>query len=508
MLCPNCEAENRDDAKFCDECGFPLGGAIARAAAVQTTHDEPPAQSPVESWPQDFDPFDLSTSIADETPSSASISGDVAPVEAEYASEAASEPVAIEHNESSVEVFEATLAFDQDEAAKTQVVVSEETPAQSDPGFDDQDHFDDDVFAGFDSPVDDAYGFYDASNGANSYTAPQTPGHTMQMPRVDADPQQSARRDFRIAASTSKRTPKALLIVIAIAAVAVIAAAVTFAIGLWGGVAVPDVTGMTENDARSVLEDNGFTVRSTQVKSDDTEGLVLIMDPAAGSRAAEGTEVVIHIATARFVPDIVGKSYDDAKALLDEAGYENVRYEKVKSTDKENVVLSVTPDAGTRAKSTMEITVGVSEAYRVPDISGLDLNAAQQAVTAGGLVPQVVYVDTQEYPEGTILGTTPEANTKVSEGDYVSIKVARARAAELVALTEKMFAAGETATVGGTSIAVDSVDAVSYLGDDTVAFKVTGRPFATLMGETVYGSPQTIEGQVVYSEDNEVLSIS
>ena len=26
MKCPNCETENRESAKFCDECGFPLLG--------------------------------------------------------------------------------------------------------------------------------------------------------------------------------------------------------------------------------------------------------------------------------------------------------------------------------------------------------------------------------------------------------------------------------------------------------------------------------------------------
>ena len=39
MRCPNCENENRDQAKFCDECGFPLTGAIARAA-IEPLPDE------------------------------------------------------------------------------------------------------------------------------------------------------------------------------------------------------------------------------------------------------------------------------------------------------------------------------------------------------------------------------------------------------------------------------------------------------------------------------------
>ena len=494
MQCPNCETENRDDAKFCDECGFPLGGAGARNVAAPSDATAPKAEAYNDSrnsehaldressklqddgFERQFDDFDKDVfEDFSDSPSEEGVSSEADAVDE------------IQSNET--QVIE-DLAADE-----TQSLGSMRAPEE-------------DRFAGFAKQAEDDYGYVSESAQTSSFYGnyePQ-PDHTMQMPRVERDSAPS-NRDFRASAPV-KRTPKAALVVIAVAAVAVVVAIVTFAFGLWGGVAVPDVTGMTESDARSVLEENGFSVRSTQVKSDDTEGLVLIMDPAGGSRAAEGSEIVIHIATARFVPDIVGKSYDEAVKLLEEAGYENVRYEKVKSADEEDVVLSVSPEAGTRAKSSMEIVVGVSEAYRVPDISGLDLTAAEEAITKGGLIPSVVYVDTQDYPEGTILGTTPEANTKVAEGDYVTINVAQARGAELVSLTQQMFVAGTTATIGGTDFAIDSVDSVEYIGDDTVSFKVTGRPFATLMGETVYGTTQSIEGQVVYSADNEVLSIS
>ena len=508
MQCPNCEAENRDDAKFCDECGFPLGGAIARAAAASNSRasvpvqdepsfdafiDEPQVlQTPDEEPPSEQESFDDELFSFDDVDPLAGIDP-LAGVPAEEPFDpGVTSPISSAAPKAAAEAAPTVVFPEKDWTENATEAIGG------------------DSFAGFSTPAEETeFAFFDEDPMKDFYAEsnPASPSSTMQMPRVagEASP---ASRDFRVSSSVSRRPPKAVLIVVGLVAVAVTVAVVTFVLGLWGGVAVPDVTGMTENDARAVLEESGFSVRSTQVKSDDTEGLVLVMDPVAGSRAAEGSEVIIHIATARFVPDIVGKSYDEAKALLDEAGYENVKYEKVKSTGPENVVLSVSPEAGTRAKSSMEVIVGVSEAYRVPDISGMDLSAAQEAITKSGLVPQVVYVDTQEQPEGTILGTTPAANTKVSEGDYVSINVARARGAELVSLTEQMFSPGSTATIGGTSIAIDSVDSVSYLGDDTVSFKITGRPFATLMGETVYGSPTTVEGQVVWSDDNEVVSIS
>ena len=65
---------------------------------------------------------------------------------------------------------------------------------------------------------------------------------------------------------------------------------------------LPDVVGMTQSDAVYVLESKGFAVHEEKIKSDDTEGVVLLMDPVAGSREEEGSEVTIHVSEARTIP--------------------------------------------------------------------------------------------------------------------------------------------------------------------------------------------------------------
>ena len=37
MICPNCQSENKDGAKFCNDCGFPLTGRMAAVAAASTS---------------------------------------------------------------------------------------------------------------------------------------------------------------------------------------------------------------------------------------------------------------------------------------------------------------------------------------------------------------------------------------------------------------------------------------------------------------------------------------
>ena len=39
MNCPNCHSENKDGAKYCNECGFPLSGRIAEVAAAASGDD-------------------------------------------------------------------------------------------------------------------------------------------------------------------------------------------------------------------------------------------------------------------------------------------------------------------------------------------------------------------------------------------------------------------------------------------------------------------------------------
>ena len=476
MQCPNCGTDNRDGAKFCDECGFPIGGDAARAAFT-------PAKAGMGGQGKDAP------------------EGDDAPDADENAPDVGERPARAGRPDTSAPDLTAVLDSLEDDssghgaAGETQVI---EQGAQSS---DVTRAFDEDDFAGFSKTPDDGFSF---DSPLSSHDA----GFTMKMPRVEGEqPEQS--HDFMASSTVPKKShAKAIGIAVAVVVVALAAVAAAYFMGLWGGKVIPDVAGMTETDARAILEESGFTVRATQVKSDDTEGLVLIMDPAAGTRAPESSEVVIHVASARLVPDIVGKTSAEAAALLAEAGYDNVTFEKVRHDGDEDVVLSVEPAAGERAKSYSEVKVSVSEPFKVPDISGMSWDEAIAAIEEAGLEYQVVYVNTEYYAEGSIINTTPEAGAVVSEGAYVSINIAQSRATVLTSLTQNLLVPGSTVNVNGYDFTIDALNSVSYLGNDTVAFSFTGRPYVSLLGEVIHASSQTVNGQVVWSPSNEVVSIS
>ena len=278
------------------------------------------------------------------------------------------------------------------------------------------------------------------------------------------------------------------------------------------GKMLPDVVGMTQSDAVYVLESKGFAVHEEKIKSDDTEGVVLLMDPVAGSREEEGSEVTIHVSEARTIPDVAGKQRDEAAALLEKDGFEKVSFVTEKSNEREGLVLGIAPEAGSKAAAGTEITVTVAVPFTVPDVKGKTWDEASKMLTDEGYEPVASYVYDDSVPAGTVLGTTPEADAKADSGSTVTVSVALSRGAELeqaaLSYLGGLRDSGSTVTVGGTAYLVESVDAVKYEGGETTSFTITGKAVTSLDGETVYGSSKQKSGAIVWTSDNAIASIS
>ena len=265
---------------------------------------------------------------------------------------------------------------------------------------------------------------------------------------------------------------------------------------------------MTQADATYMLEGKGFTVRATQVKSDDTEGLVLLMDPGAGMRQEEGTEVVIHVAVARTIPEVVGKTEADARALLEKEGYEQVKTVAQKSDEAEGSVLAIDPVPGTKAKAAAPVTLTVAQPYTVPDVSGSSWDDAAATLEAEGYVAASAYTYTEDVPEGTIVSTDPAAGTKLASGSTVTAYIAKSRAAELEGAASSYLQGAGTLDIGGTSYEIVSVDSVKYAGGNAVSFTVTAQAVTTLDGEVVRGSAKQKSGTITFNDANEIVSVA
>lgn len=322
-------------------------------------------------------------------------------------------------------------------------------------------------------------------------------------------------KDDKKPESKSKRLPGskiAAIVALVVVLAAGVAGGVTYQMELWGGKIVPDVTGMTQADATYMLQNKGFTVRSTTVPSDSTEGLVLLMDPGAGARQQEGAEVVIHVSTSRTVPKVVGSSQDSALKALSDNGFENVDVQLERSDEPEGTVLSVSPEEGEKAKASTGITLKVAQAYTVPDVSGMSYNQAVQAIKDAGLSSTAVYVYSETASEGAIMGVEPAAGSKVPSDTVVVVSLAKSRASELTAAARSYLTSTTLTASDGSSFTVSSVDSVSYQGNDTVAFTASGKASksVSVLGQTisVAGNSKQVSGTITFDSSNNVASVS
>ncbi|WP_433546653.1 Stk1 family PASTA domain-containing Ser/Thr kinase [Streptomyces sp. CA-294286] len=129
--------------------------------------------------------------------------------------------------------------------------------------------------------------------------------------------------------------------------------------------AVPDVMEQTENRARKRLTDAGFEVQVKQAESEKPAGTVIRQSPDGGEQAAKGSEVVITIAKTKQleVPPLSGQTYEAAEKILKDLGFQNVAKREEESADKPpNTVIGQSPNGNTKATPDTAVILTVAKA--------------------------------------------------------------------------------------------------------------------------------------------------
>ena len=221
-----------------------------------------------------------------------------------------------------------------------------------------------------------------------------------------------------------RRLPRWALVLIAVLVVAAAAgvAYLTYASELWGGKTVPEVVGLSEQDARERLEAAGFAVKVEYRAGDGDFGTVLSVDPAEGVRADPAAGVTLVVAGERVIPSVVGLSEEEATQALYDAGAANVVVARQNSDEAAGTVLAVDPAEGSAFVSTDEITLTVAQPYTVPELTGMAEKDALAALEEAGLAGTVSYVES-DAEKGTVVGADPVAGTEVAGGTSVTLSV-------------------------------------------------------------------------------------
>jgi serine/threonine-protein kinase len=124
---------------------------------------------------------------------------------------------------------------------------------------------------------------------------------------------------------------------------------------------VPDVTGDSEENARSAIEGAGLRVGEvTEEESGEEPGTVIGQSPAAGEQVDRNASVDLTVAAPTPIPDVVDLTEEEAQAELEDAGFE-VRVEDQEVTDpaEDGIVLDQDPPADEERRQGSRVTIVV-----------------------------------------------------------------------------------------------------------------------------------------------------
>jgi eukaryotic-like serine/threonine-protein kinase len=129
---------------------------------------------------------------------------------------------------------------------------------------------------------------------------------------------------------------------------------------------VPDVTGKSEDQARSDLQAAGLTVDVDEEETTDEDpGTVLRQDPGGGAQVDKGSSVTIVVAKEPpevAVPDVIDQEEQAARDALTEAGFRvRVRREDVDTEDQDGIVVDQDPASGEERPKETRVTIVVGE---------------------------------------------------------------------------------------------------------------------------------------------------
>lgn len=199
-------------------------------------------------------------------------------------------------------------------------------------------------------------------------------------------------------------------------------------------VTVPDVTGLSADEAEDTLRDEGFDVEQEDQESSEPEGEVLDQDPEAETKAAKGSLVTLTVAVEPEetepavinVPKVDGLSYEDAKATLEGQGFVVGRTDQQTGDAAPETVLAQSPEAGTAASEgdTVTLTVAVEpeeEQLTMPsDVVNKRVADARAQLEGMGLAVEFVPGSPTD-DEAIVLAHNPPAGQPVTEGDTVTL---------------------------------------------------------------------------------------
>lgn len=216
--------------------------------------------------------------------------------------------------------------------------------------------------------------------------------------------------------------------------------AVIAAIFVFGGnkdkVIVPDLAGLTYEEAQKQLEELGLEIeKGNEVYSDEyEEGEVVSQTPKPDTEVKKGKSVRVNISKGsgkEQIPNVIGMTESQARETLEAAGFQLGRVSEEESSQVSGTVIRQSPSSGTEIESGTSVDIVIAkevakQQVSMPGLLGKSLASAQAAIENAGLtVGNVTYAYSSDYPEGQVMEQQYGSGMALEKGTSVSIVISK-----------------------------------------------------------------------------------
>ncbi|WP_068203217.1 Stk1 family PASTA domain-containing Ser/Thr kinase [Isoptericola dokdonensis] len=195
---------------------------------------------------------------------------------------------------------------------------------------------------------------------------------------------------------------------------------------------MPDVTGMSQEEAESAIEEAELTVGdvSEQAQAGADQGEVISSSPAPREAVNPGDSVDLVVASGQVdLPNLIGQSQEEAENTLDDLGLDSsIERTPVDDGNDVGLVVQQSPEGGTVGQDTrVTLTIGEepeAEMTQLPNVVGMTVDEALEALSSQANVnARQTTASSEEYCSGYVSAQDPPAGSEVEVGSDVTITV-------------------------------------------------------------------------------------
>ena len=197
-------------------------------------------------------------------------------------------------------------------------------------------------------------------------------------------------------------------------------------------VQVPDLSGMTADQAKAALQKVGLTAVQGDSKhsSSVAEGKVCDQDPASGTAVDTNSTVTFYLSSGpetTTVPNVTGMSESEATSALQSAGFTVSTSTQSSDSVSKGDVISQSPKSGTKAQAGSKVTIVISsgsDSKSVPDLTGLSQSDAESQADAAGFNFSVTSTEySSTVAKGYVIRQSPSAGKSAKSGTTIGVVI-------------------------------------------------------------------------------------